>query len=270
MAFASAMALDVNDVSNMLKNRIPENVIINLANSQGGGIALTQVDVDELRRLGASENLIAALSQPAAAPAASQLAIPDPPASVTVGSPSVQPAQPVTSTVVAAQPPSGAPITPVAVMTTSAYPALYDKDGWFSISNRDWIPYYLIIDTQKSRMFISRSPNGGVAIASGQNVVLNVRKDGYKLYGDTGEKLEVKIREGEATTMSLDPFGVFGNSGLTGVVADRDRVRSEVLFAPYVPTPQVIIQEPAPVIVRESPSVYFYYGRPRRWYDYWP
>ena len=166
---------------------------------------------------------------------------------------------------------------PLSVTMSSAYPALYEKQGWLSISNRDWQPYFLIVNESDEKMYLSRNNNGGTVINPGENVVLNIRRNGYKLYGDTGEKLEVKIRENLTTTLSLEPFGVFGNSGLTGVATDRGKIKSQVLFAPYVPVQRVIV-EPAPVVIAPPPpavivappppTVRYYYGPSRRYY-YW-
>ncbi len=255
-----ASALDVLDVQNMLVNEVPEAVIINMASSQGG-LTLSEIDANALRSSGASENLISALG----------VAKPEPVVITSGNTPTT------TTTVVAsspATPADGSPIFPASVVMSGSYPPLYAKEGWLSVSNRDWQPYFLLVDVQKKRMFLSRNPNGGVQIDSGQNVVLNIRKEGYKLYGDSGEKLTVKIRENLTTTLALEPFGVFGNSGLTGVATDKDKVRSEVLFYPFVPQPQtVIIERPAPVIVEPAP-VYvvpgprYYYG-PRYHYRRW-
>lgn len=255
-----AAAMDVLDVQNMLVNQVPEAVIINMASSQGG-LTLSEIDANALRSSGASENLISALGVAKAEPVV-----------ITSGGTSTTTPTVVTSS--ASTPAAGSPIFPASVVTSGAYPALYAKEGWLSVSNRDWQPYFLLVDVQKKRMFLSRNPNGGVQIDSGQNVVLNIRKEGYKLYGDSGEKLTVKIRENMTTTLALEPFGVFGNSGLTGVATDKDKTRSEVLFYPFVPQPQtVIIERPAPVIVEPAP-VYvvpgprYYYG-PRYHYRRW-
>lgn len=254
-----ASALDVLDVQNMIVNGVPEAVIINMASSQGG-LTMSEVDANALRSAGASENLITSLGVVKAEPV--------------IVTTTTTAAPPVVVTSSAASPADGSAMFPASVVMSGSYPALYAKEGWLSVSNRDWQPYFLLIDVQKKRMFLSRNPNGGVQIDSGQNVVLNVRKEGYKLYGDSGEKLTVKIRENLTTTLALEPFGVFGNSGLTGVATDQGKTKSEVLFYPFVPRPQtVIIERPAPVIVEPAP-VYvvpgprYYYG-PRYHYRRW-
>lgn len=254
LGMASVQALDLDDIRLLLDNQVPESVIIDMA-AQQGNIGLTESEANELRLSGASENLIAVLGTAYAEPAAS-----DP-----FTAQSVQPA-PQQYVSAPAQPADGSPIMPLEVTASSSFPALYAKEGWLSVSNRDWQPYFLQINVGDKRMFISRHANGGMVVNPGENVVVNIRKEGYKLYGDSGEKLEVKIRENLTTTLSLEPFGVFGNSGLTGVVNDRGKVRSKVLFAPYVPV-QTVIVEPAPVVVVPPPARY-YYGPPRRYYWY--
>lgn len=255
-----AAALDVLDVQNMLVNEVPEAVIINMAASQGG-LNMSEVDANALRSSGASENLITALG----------VAKAEPVVITNTTTTTAAPATVVTSS--PASPADGSPMFPASVVVSGAYPALYAKEGWLSVSNRDWQPYFLLIDVQKKRMFLSRNPNGGVQIDSGQNVVLNIRKEGYKLYGDSGEKLTVKIRENLTTTLALEPFGVFGNSGLTGVATDQGKTKSEVLFYPFVPQPQTVIIERPPSVIVERAPVYVvpgprYYG-PRYHYRRW-
>ena len=67
--FATAAgALDIADVKNLVKNNVDETVIVNMVR-QGGALSATAGDVVELRSMGASETLIAAIG--AAAPATS-------------------------------------------------------------------------------------------------------------------------------------------------------------------------------------------------------
>ncbi|MDR1613155.1 MAG: hypothetical protein LBT97_10310, partial [Planctomycetota bacterium] len=89
-----------------------------------------------------------------------------------------------------------------------------------------------------------------------------VRREGYKLYGDNGNKLEVKIREGETTTLSLEPFGVAGNSGLNAIAVNRDKVRSETLFDGYVPAPVVVAPAPRVIYRPAPPPVIIHEPRP--------
>lgn len=256
-AMSSASALEYQEVQSLVRDRVPENVIINMAKADTS-LYITTEQADELRRMGASENLITALRPRATtAPAPSYPSTPAPSAPVIVSRPPsrpVQPAQPVPSQATSVE---GQPVFPAQVTISSAMPARYDKEGWVSISNRDWMPYYINVNVSDKRMFLSRNPNGGFEIQSGQNIALNLRKNTYKLYGDSGNKLEVKIREDEVTTLSLEPFGVFGNSGLTGVAVDRDKVRTEVLVSNYSPAPTVIVEESPSVIVVPPPAVYY-------------
>lgn len=274
---AAAAALDIEDVKSLIRNQVGEEVIINMANTDTR-LFITYEEAEELRRMGASENLITALrprptswSPGAVAPAPSSPApSPSAPTVVTSGTPPAAAGGVVTGTVIeeTVEIDQGAPITMAPIVSAGGYPPRYDKEGWLSISNHDWIPYYLNINQGDKRIFISKVPNGGMAVQSGQNIIVNLRKNTYKTYGDSGEKLEVKIRENETSSLNLNPFGVVGNSGLTGVAISRDKVRSEVLFNNYSPAPAVIVQEPSVIVVQpEPPPVYYYrppYYRPYR------
>lgn len=247
-----ALGLDYNDVVLMKRNGIDEGVIINMVRKEPN-LVITEAQADALRAVGASENLVLAIPRGTASQAATAQA---PIYSTPV--PATQ--HEVTSTVI----PEGSSMTPVAIVEFGAMPGLYHKEGWLTVSNADWESYYLVIDQKAKRMFLSRQPNGGAELPSGHSVSFNLRKESYKLYGDTGNDLKVKIREGEATRVSLTPFGVVGNSGLNGIAQDRDKVRSEVLFSNYVPAPTVVVQE-APVIVVPGPPRYY---RPYHGYGY--
>lgn len=145
-------------------------------------------------------------------------------------------------------------VAPAPITQQSPFPSRGPKEGWLTVDNHDWQPYYLSINPSSKRMSISKNPNGGFLINSGQSVTVAVIKHGYKLNGDTGMNLEVKIREGEATKLDLNPFGPQGNTGLLGVATARDKVRSEVLFANYAPPPVVVTPAPAPVVVTPAPA----------------
>lgn len=250
-----ARGLDFNDVVLMKRNGIDENVIINMVRKEPG-LFISEQQANALRAAGASENFVASIPRGTApaAPVTVQGPIYSTPVTVASG---------VSSTVI----PEGSPMTPVDITVVDALPALYGKDGWLMIANSDWESYYLMVDQSAKRLFLSRQPNGGMELPSGRSVSLNLRKESYKMYGDTGNDLKVKIREGEGTRVSLVPFGVVGNSGLKGVSQDREKVRSEVLFSNYVPAPTIVVQE-APVIVVPGPPRYYrpYYGYGyRRW-----
>ncbi len=266
-----AFALDVQDVENLLRNHVSEDVIINMVEEEDT-MYITMEEANVLRGLGASENLIEAM-RPVATTYSSETVV-DSSTPIVTSTVAAQPSAPV---VVQSpgMPAAGTPITPVAITMSSAFPPRYDKEGWLTISNRDWQSYYVNVVPGNKRIFLSKAPNGGMELHSGQSITLNLRKETYKTYGDTGRNLNVKVREGETTTLSLNPFGVFGNSGLTGVATDREKVRTEVLFSNYVPAPTIVVQEPAPVVVVPGPPVYYgprYYHRPpgyhfnyRRW-----
>lgn len=241
-----AEALDFNDVLLMRKNGIADEIIINMV-QKNPGFAITAEQANQLRASGSSERLLSAI------PVLIDTEVPSRPIAVPSSAP-------VASSGVVIE--SGSPMTPVEVLEVDAFPALYEKEGWLSISNQDWESYFLIVDQKAKRMFISRAPNGGMELESGRNITLNLRKETYKMYGDSGRDLKLKIREGEATRLALIPFGVVGNSGLTGVAQDRERVVSERLFDNYVPPPATVIVERPPVVIQEAPPVIVVPGRP--------
>lgn len=159
-------------------------------------------------------------------------------------------------------------------------PPLGRKQGWLTITNRDWNPYTLVVNN-KDKIFLYRAGDGrgGMLIPSGTTVTIALEKDTYDMYGSSSEKLKVRIREGRTTTLSLEPFGYVGSTGLRGVVNDGERVRNEVLFDAYAavivepappttvivnrppPPPPVIINRP-PVVVHRPPPP----GRPPHYY----
>ena len=247
-----AHALDSTDIVNLKRNGIPEEVIGNMVR-QSEGIVLDAEDEEELREAGVSDALLAVIraTPTVAAPAAAA------PVYETTQSASTAPRH---------YDATGQPVSPVPVYEEEALPARYAKEGWLTVSNTDVESYYLAIDVGSKRMFLSTVPNGGIELPSGTSRSVNLRKETYKLYGDSGRDLKVRVRENEVTRLSLIPYGVVGNSGLTGVATDRDRTRSESLFDNYVPPPAVIV-EPAPVIVVPEPYPYYhpYRHRPRGW-----
>ncbi len=249
----TAKGLDFDDLVSLIENGVQESALIGILRD-GGGVDLDAEDEAILRRMGVSEQVIAlARTGPAAEPARIAAA----------------PAAPVASlptSVPVAGPVAGTPVTPIPVAVSNAFPSLYAKEGWLSVANQDAIPYYLNVSPGNKQLFISRNPNGGYELAPGQNIVLNLRKETYKMYGDSGRELKIRVREGENTTLRLVPFGVVGNSGLQGVAQDRERVRSEVLFNNYVPQPPVVVVDQPPVVIIEEPrprGYYYFHDRPR-------
>ncbi|MDR2390441.1 MAG: hypothetical protein LBE84_02010 [Planctomycetota bacterium] len=242
---SGAQALDSSDVKNLIRNRVPEETIINIVKADGT-IFVTLEEADEFRAMGASENLVTALR-------------PTPTSAPPIGTPVSAPPAAI-QTLEAGQAVVAVPASPPA-----AYPPRQDKEGWLAISNHDWIPYYVSVNVGDKRIFISRHGAGGAPVESGQSIALALRKEEYRLYGDSGRDLKIKIREGETTTLSFTPFGLAGNSGMTGVATDRERTRSETLFDMYTPPPAVIVQEPAPIIIQEAP-VYVVPGPPPYYY----
>ena len=155
-----------------------------------------------------------------------------------------------------------------------APPALGRKQGWLTITNRDWFDYTLNVDHGSEKLFLYRQGQGwgSVHIPSGTTISLALNKNTWDLYGNTNGRLKVRIREGRTTTLSLEPFGFVGNTGLVGIANDGNNVRRETLFevmsAPVViapapptvivqqpPPPPVIIHRPPPVVVAPPPVV---------------
>lgn len=252
----SVSALDFEDVMTMKRNGLSDEVIaeqVRLA----GGVSMSVEQSGRLRGAGASDILILVMNTVHASPSTASASIP--------------PSDAVLSRTVVAAPSASGPVRSVPVTAIGALPDLCAREGWLSVANSDTMNYYLLFSPGNKRGFLSRNPNGGVEIPPGHEISFNLRKETYKLYGDSGNSLSIKIREGEPTRLSLIPFGVVGNSGLTGTVRDRDRVRSEVLFGNYMPPtvvvrPPVVIAEPPPMMV--VPYHYRPYQR-RHYYGHW-
>lgn len=141
---------------------------------------------------------------------------------------------------------------------SSSFPPLGRRQGWLTITNRDWQAYSVVFD-RGDRIFLYRANSGmgGMVIPSGTSVTVALERDTYDVFGDTGNRLRVRVREGRTTTLSLEPFGFVGNTGLVGVSNDGDRVRRETLFYArsntiVIPAPPVIVNRPPPppIIVR--------------------
>lgn len=157
--------------------------------------------------------------------------------------------------------PSGAGEVAFAPLSRSySPPPLSRRQGWLTISNRDWHSYSIGVDGDN--LFLYRGDSGfrGMVIPSGTTISIALKNDTYDLYGSNPDKLRVRIREGRTTTLSLEPFGYHGNTGLVGVVNDGDRVRNGVIFDSYattvvVPHPPVVVAPPPPppVIIHRPP-----------------
>lgn len=141
-------------------------------------------------------------------------------------------------------------------------PSLGRRQGWLTISNRDWQQYSLVRNGRDLNLFMGGIAGFGevITIPSGATVTIALEKETYRLRGSNGNRLNVRVREGRTTTLSLEPFGFVGSSGLRAVVNDGDRVRDEVLFDPMTVVmqpgpPPVIVHPPPPVIVTRPPVV---------------
>lgn len=133
-----------------------------------------------------------------------------------------------------------------------APPPLGRKDGWLTITNYDWKDYSIAV-SRKGTLYISPATGGGTLLRSGTQITLALEKDTWDVYGASGEKLKVKVREGRTSTLDLQPFGYVGNTGLRGISNDGEKVRSEVLFDVYS-APPVVVQRP-PVVVQQPPVI---------------
>ncbi|MCC8180176.1 MAG: hypothetical protein LIP23_04590 [Planctomycetes bacterium] len=131
-----------------------------------------------------------------------------------------------------------------------APPPLGRRQGWLTVTNRDWKTYTLV-QTGNDRLYLyDVAAAGGIAIPSGATVTLALERDTYDLYGANSERLRVRVREGRTTSLDLEPIGYVGRTGLRAIVNDGDRVRDAVLFDVY--SAPVIIQRP-PVIIENRP-----------------
>lgn len=125
-------------------------------------------------------------------------------------------------------------------------PPLGKRQGWLTISNRDWRSYTVVV-TGKDKIYIYRDNaprRGGVTVPSGTSVTLALEKDTYDIYGSHSDKMRVRIREGRTATLSLEPFGRKGRSGLRGVISDGGRSHNSILFDAYVERPGPSHQRP--------------------------
>lgn len=140
-----------------------------------------------------------------------------------------------------------------------APPPMYNKQGLLAVSNRDWTKYTLVV-TKKGRLSLYRGDTGYAGYESyplppGSTVYLALEKDTWEITAENRDRLKVKVREGRTSTLSLNPFGFRGNTGLMGVTNDGERAREQVLFNNYtqpvfVQPPTVIVPPPPPTIVR--------------------
>lgn len=234
-----AAALEYNDIVVMKQNALPDEVIVNMIRD-GGGVELTSEQESQLRGMGFSEPVLAAarMSRPVPSAASVPVQVIETPQPVTVHE----------------------PLGPTPITMTAQLPARYAKEGWISVSNTGWESYFMAVDQKAKRIFLSQTPNGGIEIIPGENVALNVRKEGYKMYGNNGKRLNVKVRENEVTRITLIPFGVPGGGILNVSCQDRERVRSEILFGVFVTAPPAVIVEPAPAVIVEPAPVFIHPG----------
>lgn len=140
-----------------------------------------------------------------------------------------------------------------------APPPLNRKEGLLAVSNRDWKDYTLVI-TKKGRFSLYRGDTGyagyqSYPIPAGSTVYIALEKSTWELSAENRDRLKVKIREGRTSTLSLNPFGFRGNTGLMGVTNDGERAREQVLFDNYtrpvvVQPPTIVVPPPPPVVVR--------------------
>lgn len=148
-------------------------------------------------------------------------------------------------------------------------PPLGRRQGWLTISNRDWQSYTVVAN--KGKIYIYRDSShrrGGVVIPSGTSRTIALERDTYDVYGSHSDKMRVRIHEGRTSTISLEPFGRRGHSGLRGVITDGGKGRRGTLFDAYSskpsqhrpgpqpkPQPGKNTPPPPPVIINRPPVV---------------
>lgn len=157
-----------------------------------------------------------------------------------------------------------------------APPPMGRKEGLLAVSNRDWNDYTMVV-TKKGRISLYRGDSAyagyrNYRLPAGTTVYLALEKDTWQINAENTDRLKVKVREGRTSTLSLNPFGFRGNTGLMGVTNDGDRVREEVLFDNYsrpvvVQPPTVVVPPPPPTIITRPPVIvadpyYRYHRRP--------
>lgn len=149
---------------------------------------------------------------------------------------------------------AGAEVRLAPVGRSFAPPPIGRNQGWLSITNRDWQDY-TFVETRKGRASLYQGRMGypgGIVVPSGSTITIAVEKDTWEILGNTNDRLKVRVREGRTSTVSLEPFGFVGNTGLRGVSNDGERVRNEVLFDMFM-QPPVIVQPAPPVIIQRPP-----------------
>lgn len=156
---------------------------------------------------------------------------------------------------VPAPPPVRRMATPVGIQEFAQLPPRREKEGWISFFNTSGESYFLSVDQKAKRIFLSRFPDGGFELPSGTNRAVNVRKESYKMYGDNGQDLKVRVREGETTRVTLHPFGTEGGGILRVTSQDREKVQEKFLFGRVVRGAAPVVVRPAPVVVAPAPMV---------------
>ncbi len=137
------------------------------------------------------------------------------------------------------------PLAPALLIPGYEFPGLYAGEGWFSVSNHDYQPYFIGVDMDKREITLTTIPVGGFAIADGESFVINIKAGDYKLCYEGAEPIAAHIEENNATTLSLYPFGVWGNNGLLAVLSDTVTTYSQILSSPnFFPTTKPIIENP--------------------------
>lgn len=145
-----------------------------------------------------------------------------------------------------------------------APPPMRRKEGLLAVSNRDWDDYTMVV-TRKGRISLYRGDSfyagfKNIRIPAGTTVYLALEKDTWSVSAENTDRLKVKVREGRTSTLSLNPFGFVGNTGLMGVTNDGDRVREEVLFDNFtqpvvVQRPTIVAPPPPPTIITRPPVI---------------
>ncbi len=116
-------------------------------------------------------------------------------------------------------------------MRKPGQPVLDRRQGWLTISNRDWVDYYLTIDADHARIMLDRQNNGGTRIASGSYQVVPLERAMWEVVGDSDrDMVEVRIRPGLESELALVPTGSGNQSGLVGVTMSDGSRNTGTLF----------------------------------------
>ncbi len=112
-------------------------------------------------------------------------------------------------------------------------PRLERREGWLVVANQDWTDYYAMLDQDMARISLSAQNNGGYRIPSGGYLALPLDRALWEIVGDDDRNpVEVRIRPGQESDLTLVPSGAENRPGLTAMVEADGRRQSGTLFNP--------------------------------------